>query len=123
MIWQEKIEKTLSFGFLPQLMDDLRSLPAIAFQLLLVNALRGNALILNPIVNLLDLLNGNWSELCFHPWRDASESWVAIHLDVGCHCKGMVELRQRQVYGGKLCKSTAVGQNIEQLDAAMVGYA
>lgn len=85
MIRQEQIEETLGFGLLAQIGDNGGRCPPGLLQLGLVDALCWNAFGLNPIVNLLDLLNGNRSELGFDPWGDTCERRVALNLYVGCH--------------------------------------
>lgn len=60
------------------------------FQLGFVYALGRYALGLNPIVDLLDLLNCDRTKFCFHPWRYARERWAAIDVDVQNHGTGRI---------------------------------
>lgn len=93
MVRQEEIPQPLSLRLLSQLVDDSRSFPSIPGQLCFVDPLSGYALILNPVIDLLDLLNGNGPEFCFDPGGYSGEGW-AVHLAVGCHCEMFGDRRE-----------------------------
>lgn len=101
MIRQKQIEQPLSFGLLSQFMDDGWRPPPVVLQLGFVDALCRYAFGLYPVVDLLDLLNGNRSELRLHPWRDPGKGWVAIHLDGACHAVESWLLVGKVCYGGE----------------------
>lgn len=85
VVGQEQVPQSLGLCLLAQVGDDGGCRPPRRLQLCLVDALGGHALILDPIVDLLDLFNGNGPQLCFDPRWDARKCRVALDLDVGGH--------------------------------------
>ena len=60
MLGKEKVEQSPFLGLLPKLMDNGWCVPSSALELCSVDGLSRYALILNPLVNGLDLLDSQW---------------------------------------------------------------
>ncbi|KAL5450770.1 hypothetical protein PMIN07_008765 [Paraphaeosphaeria minitans] len=97
VIGQEQIEQALGFGLLAQLGDDGRRRPPRLLQLRLIDALCRYNFMLDPVVDLLDLLNGNGPQLRLDPRRDARKGRVALHLNDGGHVAAVLACVLREL--------------------------